>query len=190
MVQPTDFSAGSKITAGTLAVGPPAAPATNDIWIATDVDANGTCWMFRYNSAEATYKWEFIGGPPVMVHDFTAAVLNAMTQVGVTGFYYPSAITVARGGDYAVSGMVVVDPNGVAANVVTAAFVDTGLVTSSGAEVTTTATATNDETNTLPPISCPGVVAAKKIGLCTQSASVGTTKHLKTWLAVTPVRII
>jgi hypothetical protein len=50
-----------KTTVGTLAAGPPGSPVTNDIWLATDVDANGTCWQFRYNSAEATYKWEFIG---------------------------------------------------------------------------------------------------------------------------------
>jgi hypothetical protein len=48
-------------------------PADNDIWIATDVDANGTCWMFQLQlcRASALYKWEFIGGPPVIARHFT-----------------------------------------------------------------------------------------------------------------------
>jgi len=58
----------NKVTVGTLAAGPPASPATNDIWIATDVDANGTCWQFRYNGASASaFKWEFIGGSDAIV---------------------------------------------------------------------------------------------------------------------------
>lgn len=92
-------TAGLKTTVGTIAAGPPGSPATNDIWIATDVDAVGTVWQFRYNSAETTYKWEFIGGPPTIatVNAFEAANFNStwgnLTTVGPT-------VTVARGGDY------------------------------------------------------------------------------------------
>lgn len=88
-----------KVTVGTIAAGPPGGPATNDIWVATDVDTAGTVWVFRYNSAEATYKWEFIGGPPTVatINTYEGVNFNStwgnLTTVGPT-------VTVARGGDY------------------------------------------------------------------------------------------
>jgi hypothetical protein len=67
----TNMASGNKVTAQAWASGPPSSPADGDIWIATAVDSNGTAWHFRYNSGETTYKWEFIGGPPVRVEVLT-----------------------------------------------------------------------------------------------------------------------
>ena len=89
----------NKITVGTMAAGPPASPATNDIWIATDVDANGTCWHFRYNAAEATMKWEYIGGASLMVA--AASVVNTTTTGSWVDLGGPQ-LTAPRTGDYEV----------------------------------------------------------------------------------------
>jgi hypothetical protein len=88
-----------KTTVGTLAAGPPGSPVTNDIWLATDVDANGTCWQFRYNSAEATYKWEFIGGASMVATNGSTTAFASNTN-----YQNPSglSITNARAGDYQV----------------------------------------------------------------------------------------
>lgn len=53
----------TKITTSAWSGGPPASPANTDIWIATAVYGTRKRWMFQYDSAEATYKWKFIGGP-------------------------------------------------------------------------------------------------------------------------------
>jgi hypothetical protein len=94
----TDMAAGFKFTVGTLAAGPPGGPTTNDIWIATDVDANGTVWCFRYNSAEATYKWEFIGGSPAYqrIASFESTTSSAYGNLTTPG----PTFTIARAGDY------------------------------------------------------------------------------------------
>lgn len=100
LVQPTDFAAGSKITTGTLAAGPPAAPSDKDIWIATAVDTSGTRWSFQYNSGSASiFKWEFIGGPPAIVEYTAGFVLSN----GSAWVQYPTPMnwTAARAGDYA-----------------------------------------------------------------------------------------
>lgn len=61
---------------------------------------NGVVWRFKFNSGEATYKWEFVGGPPmyaeVVTDESTAsATYAALATAG------PS-ITITRAGDYIV----------------------------------------------------------------------------------------
>lgn len=90
-----DMSAGFKTTVGTIAAGPPASPTTNDIWIATDVDATGAVWVFRYNSAEATYKWEYVGGTPLGAYNLSGTS-GSTTPVAVGS----STLVLPRGGDY------------------------------------------------------------------------------------------
>jgi hypothetical protein len=90
---------GAKTTVSSWAGGPPGSPTTGDIWIATAVDASGTAWLFCYNSAEATYKWEAIGGPPVHVTVATRNTLNnqpTYTDLGTSG----PAFALGRAGDY------------------------------------------------------------------------------------------
>jgi len=88
--------AGPKTTTSTMAGGPPGAPVTGDIWIATAVDAAGTAWMFQYDSTQATYKWVFIGGAPARNLVDTAeniTTLNAWVDLATVG----PKIVVARG---------------------------------------------------------------------------------------------
>jgi len=90
------------ITTGTLAAGPPGSPKDGDIWIATAVDGNGTRWQFQYNAGSASaYKWEFIGGVPMLAavatgENTTSTTYAALTTAG------PS-LTLARAGDYQVT---------------------------------------------------------------------------------------
>ena len=46
----------------------PGSPSDGDLAILVDSTSNPTYkWLFRYNAAEATYKWECIGGNPLVV---------------------------------------------------------------------------------------------------------------------------
>ena len=64
-----DTASTPKITSGAMSAGPPTSPSDGDIWIATAV-GSGVAWQFRYNAGSASiYKWEFIGGPPLVSQD-------------------------------------------------------------------------------------------------------------------------
>ena len=78
---------------------PPASPATGDLWYYQDV-ANGIYWLFRYNSSQTTYKWEFIGGSQtfalVQASETTTSVQPTFVDLATVG---PS-FTLPRAGDY------------------------------------------------------------------------------------------
>lgn len=94
-----NMAGGQKYTYGTMAAGPPAGAAQNDIWVATDVDANGVCWVFRYNAASASAnKWEFIGGDPLYAEVLAADTTTSITYATLTNA--GPAIAVPRIGDY------------------------------------------------------------------------------------------
>lgn len=91
-----------RITTSAISGGPPPSPADGDIWIATNVDANGTRWQFQYNAASASaYKWECIGGAAtfseVLTFEQTASL--AYIDLATVG---PS-VAVARAGEYLIS---------------------------------------------------------------------------------------
>jgi hypothetical protein len=89
-----------RITASTLAGGPPASPSDGDIWIATAVDTVGTNWMFRYNAGSGSaYKWEFIGGSPMYLSVGAAQSLAASAGIQDLATVGPS-FTLTRVGDY------------------------------------------------------------------------------------------
>lgn len=92
------------ITVSDFASGPPSSPSSGDIWVGTNVDANGTRWQFQYNAGSAsTYKWEFIGGAPFAVSTVSLSawgslnVWNAFPNLG--GGY-----TAGRSGEYLAQG--------------------------------------------------------------------------------------
>jgi hypothetical protein len=89
----------TKITTGALSAGPPAAPASGDIWHATGVDANGTVWSFVYDPTQPTYKWCFIGGGPLALYTGGGNVSGTSAFVD---FPSSTSLTVARAGRYIV----------------------------------------------------------------------------------------
>lgn len=94
---------GPGITTSAISGGPPANPTDGDIWIASAVDTNGTRWQFQYNAgSSSTYKWEFIGGPPIWTHyDYSGGLsLGNSTYTAITN----CQIVVARAGDYIFTG--------------------------------------------------------------------------------------
>src|SRR5262245_9498436 len=85
---------------------PPASPADGDEWILPADATNGVMWQFRYRAASASaYKWEFIGGPPLVIYIVTTETTTTtgawvdLTTVG-------PAFTAPRGGDYLFAGSV------------------------------------------------------------------------------------
>lgn len=96
-----DVAAGAAVIASKLqwsaGTSPPGSPTTGDLWFYQDV-ANSIYWLFRYNSAQATYKWEFVGGSPLVSfvatdETTTSATYTALATAG------PS-IALPRAGDY------------------------------------------------------------------------------------------
>jgi hypothetical protein len=89
-----------RVVTSTMAGGPPASPVDQDIWVATAVDANGTRWAFQYNAGSAsTFKWEFIGGPPVrslVDTDESSVTVGAWFDLATVG----PTVALARAGDY------------------------------------------------------------------------------------------
>lgn len=91
------YQAPTKVTTGAFSVGPPSNPRDTDIWVATNVDGNGTRWQFQYNaSSSSANKWEFIGGPPIVLEQdtFGSWTVSAWAIFGATLW------SVIRSGDY------------------------------------------------------------------------------------------
>lgn len=62
----------------------------------------GTVWHLRYRSGGGTYKWEFLGGPPIIATNGTAGTVSSSgTAVAFTN---TPTITVPLLGDYWVTG--------------------------------------------------------------------------------------
>lgn len=92
-----------RVVTSAMSGGPPASPVDGDIWIASAVDGNGTRWQFQYNAGSASaYKWEFIGGAPLLSSNG-----NAFNLTGDSAWHVLDTalnITVSRPGDYVVGG--------------------------------------------------------------------------------------
>lgn len=68
-----------------------------------EVDAtNGVMWHFRYVAAETTYKWRFLGGPPLvsMVETNESTASTTYVALATAG----PVVALPRAGDYDVSG--------------------------------------------------------------------------------------
>jgi hypothetical protein len=185
-ITPADIGGGyapNKISVGTIAAGPPASPATNDIWIATDVGATGVCWQFRYNGASASaYKWEFIGGPSMEANAFGNA-----DSLGVAFTLQTPSLTIARAGDYDVE--VGADTFNNTSGATGWVMANTSTADPGLSAILTNAAAVNTMTvrlvfkQRLTGLSAAAVVAVYN------RASAGTTRCNNRYLRVTPVRI-
>jgi hypothetical protein len=77
-----------------LGTTPPGSPTDNMLWI---YDGGTFYWMFVYDSGETTYKWKFVGGPPLSAY--------SETDQGTAGSadFTNAQIDPPRNGEYAVS---------------------------------------------------------------------------------------
>lgn len=71
--------------------------AGDEVYLEVDA-ANGVLWHLVYESGETTYKWRFLGGPPLLSEVFAAETTNsaAYTALATAG----PAIALPRAGDY------------------------------------------------------------------------------------------
>ena len=170
---------------------PPGSPSDGDYWILPADDTNGVYWMFQYDSSEATYKWRFVGGPPVFTTSTPDAVINTLTQVGSTGYYYAPTMsyTTVRAGDYMVQGSVRVFRNGApASGGFLSAFSGSTRLPPTAVEgvwvTTVTDWASMFVTNRLTAVGSSAV-----IGVCVFAGPVDTYKIADCSLQVWPVRV-
>jgi hypothetical protein len=92
----TASASSSTTTAGTIF---PTSPADGNIFIYLADATNGVNWAFKYNAGSAsTYKWEFIGGPPILatVETDETTTSTSYTDLSTTG----PTVTIARAGNY------------------------------------------------------------------------------------------
>ena len=192
----SSIAQGSITTSGLFSAGPPGSAGDGDVWEALAVDTSdlsttsGTVWMFRYNaSSSSTYKWEFIGGSPYQADGNPNSALNALTQVGASGYYYDAATmawTAARAGDYIIDGGVDMDAMG-QGNPGNAS-----LVPFKGSSITTGRMDNDTTSSNLGSIFAAkrvtGVAASTVIGVAASAVWVGY--HVDTsYVAITPVRV-
>lgn len=155
------------------------------------VDAtNGVYWHLRYRSSSAsTYKWEFLGGPPLYAEvaaseNTTSASYAALTTAG------PSITlpTLPSGGDFDVEiGAALVLITGATAAFMSYAIGGTGAVDPDAIFVAATATVTDSSVHR----------ARRKTGLASATALTakyrvgggGTIQALNRYMRVTPVRV-
>lgn len=66
-------------------------------------DTNGVVWHLRYDAAEATYNWRFVGGPPLIDVDPDDGTRATNTYGDLTGSSAGPTVTLPLAGDYIVS---------------------------------------------------------------------------------------
>jgi Collagen triple helix repeat (20 copies) len=85
---------------------PPPSPNDGDIWVLPIDATNGIMWRFRYNASSASpYKWEFIGGAPLVIYIVTTestTTTGSFIDLATVG----PAFTAPRAGDYLMGGSV------------------------------------------------------------------------------------
>lgn len=179
-----------KTTTSDFSSGPPSNPSTGDIWIASNVDGNGTRWQFQYNAGSVSaYKWEFIGGPPVFVavdtFETTTTAWPNPTDLTTVG---PS-FTCARAGEYSYIFNVRANNNttGIASVAVVTSFTGAAAINDSVQVVVTSSTASADNMGMEQgkvPVDAGGYI---KLRYCTLSS--GTSRFGQRRLFITPVRV-
>lgn len=182
---------GGQFPSGQISTTPPASPSTGTQWIYPADDTNGVYWAFTYDAAETTYKWRFTGGPPIMLDVVPNAVLNTLTQVGATGYWYAatSAYTTVRAGDYRIWGWCGFNGNGAGSttNIDVSAFSGSSQAGFMHSEMWLTGSVNNS-------LGCAtgitGIAASTVIGLCASSGVTGTTKLVEQQVHILPVRVI
>lgn len=172
---------GSKLqfNAGTT---PPVSPSTGDLWLYEDA-ANNIYWLFRYNSAQTTYKWEFVGGAPVQLSDTTGATLGAAWGDTTSG----AGIALSRAGDYDLEGWFSGIQNTSAGNVV-CGIVASGGTPATADQLTIGVNAASRSTHTAHS-RLAGVSASTTVKL-RANTSAGTYTVATSHLRVVPVRVV
>lgn len=172
---------------------PPGSPANGDYWIFPADDTNGVYWMFQYDSSETTYKWRFVGGPPLAVHGSPSAVINSLTQVGATGNYYQASTmsyTLARGGDYDLEFGCRFNLNGASSPQWIAVSAFHGSSAGLAWFMSSTNGPPNGGESATGMEQITGLAAAAVIGVCANAQTNGTVKVTDSWLKVRPIRVI
>lgn len=173
-----------KITTGLLSAGPPANPQDGDIWIATNIDANGARWQFQYDIAEiGSYKWKFIGGPSLQA-EVIANELKSLGGYAALATPGPS-IAIPRAGDYDV-----MIGAWIYANAATTSYMsyDIGATGAVDADYVRLDSAAANNSAGVSRIRRKAGLAAVTL-TAKYAAAGGTSNFINRWMQVTPVRI-
>jgi hypothetical protein len=164
---------------------PPTSPIDGDEWVFPFDATNGIMWKFRYRSGSAsTYKWEFVGGPPIVNYTAGPNGLGASAWVNIVG----SAITVTRAGDYLMTAAARITAGGAAqTNQICIYLTSAANVVGLPAQMTFTAAWIG--TIATPPYVFTSVAANSVFGVSGYSNGTGGTAANIVY-TITPVRVI
>lgn len=77
----------------------PVSPTNGDVYFYQP--AVGTTWAFRYNGAStSSYKWEFVGGPPLFAEDADDGTTTSTSYGDLTGSSVGPAVALPLAGDW------------------------------------------------------------------------------------------
>ena len=153
---------------------------------------NGVVWRLRYRAASASsYKWEYVGGPPLMNEVATGQTTTSTTYAAL-GTAGPS-VTVPLAGDYSVEIGAGIQ-TGLAASCVTVMSYDiggTGAVDGDGmlAYSAVTGGATVQQEQAAHRRMVKSALAAATALTAKYKTSAGTATFRSRWMAATPVRV-
>lgn len=170
----------------------PAAPADKDEYHYVASPTDGIVWRFKYNAGSASsYKWEFVGGPPLVSYVATAqsTTSTAYAALGTAG----PLLILPFAGDYDVSvGATIAAPLSSAIGSESLMSYDIGGTGASDSDSVEATAAVNSATAVGHSLTFP----QRKTGLTAvtltakyKSSSGGTSFFSKRWMAVTPARV-
>lgn len=87
----------AQFSALTALEGTKGAVAPDEVYLEVD-STNGILWHLAYESGEVTYKWRFLGGPPMLSEVATAETTTSTTYAALATA--GPSITLPRSGDY------------------------------------------------------------------------------------------
>lgn len=170
----------------------PASPTDGQMYTLVDSTTSPTyTWQLRYNSGSSnTDKWEYIGGAAKETYSSSNVVMNTLTQVGATGYYYPTDATfvIPRAGIYRIQASVGMDANGSGSLMYANIFAGSTVGTTWGVYDMYTDSSLGSAMSVPVQGSTASVSASTRIGVC-WNGNTGTNKTRGAVVQITPVRL-
>jgi len=164
-------------------VTPPASPNDGDHWVMPI--SNGVLWRFRYNAGSASaYKWEFLGGSPIL--NYTTGPNGLLN--GSWGNVVGAATTLTRAGDYQIVAAARLTAGAASQTCQICPYLTTGSNIVGVSAAATISSSTWLMNVTTPPYVLTGLAASSVIGVAGTANGAGATASSIVYM-ITPVRV-
>lgn len=187
----TRLSAYTDLVAGTYVTSLPGSPTDGQVIHYAADATNGVIWQLRYRSgATGSYKWEFIGGPPLIARVDTSQSKSTTGSYGDLTTVGPT-VTTPLAGDYDVDIGVFMASSANVANIANASYTigatapaDADAIQAAWNASASTQGSTGHRRNR-----ATAIAASTALKLQYKLAAAGSTSFAGRWIAITPVRV-